>query len=256
MRVFQSLIILAVLCVAVHGFCADQTEQSVLSDEEAATLLATARTRLERIGVVHIPSGPPASEVGDSEPPGEEFLGSLPNNEERYELLDEVEADLRLVVASLPSADAYHLLGITRLLQLDPDRAASAFRIAMDLGGPSQERYNYLVTALIEAGRLDDALRTAEEYIRAYPADELQGLSMLSNISLYAMDAEAMERVANRMLVIDPNNLDALITLASADAVRGNWEEAERKFEAIAASHPEVEEDLELLKDQLFVLQP
>ncbi len=256
MRVFQSLFILAVLCVAVHGFCADQAEQNALPDGEAALLLASARTRLERIGVVHIPPRLPTSEAGGSVMPGAENLGNLSNIEERYELLDEVETDLRRVISSQPSAEAYDLLGITRLLQLDPERAASKFRIAMSLEGPSQERYNYLITALIEAGRLDDAHITVEEYIRAYPADELQGLYMLSNIYLYAMDAEAMEKTARRMLVIAPDNLDALITLASADAVRGDWEEAGRKFEAIVALHPEVGEDLDLLRERLFVLQP
>lgn len=256
MRVFQFLIILAVLCVAVYGLPANQAEQNGLSSDETATLLATARTRLERIGVVRIPPRLPTPEAAGSGMSGAENLESLPDGEERYELLDEVEADLRRVIASRPSAEAYDLLGITRLLQLDPERAASNFRIAMSLEGPSQERYNYLITALIEAGRLDDAHMTAEEYIRAYPADKLQGLSMLSNISLYAMDAEAMEQTAKRMLAIDPDNLDALITLASADAVRGDWQEAERKFEAIAARHPEIGEDLELLKERLFVLQP
>jgi len=90
----------------------------------------------------------------------------------------------------------------------------------------------------------------------AFPQEEIQGLAILSNIALYAMDAEAMAQAAQRMLELDPHNLDALIALAGAEAVRGNWEEAERKFQDIAASHPEMEEELELLRERLFVMQP
>lgn len=254
MRVFLPLIILAALCVLTQGAFLGQASTKKAVDDGIPELLAKARARLERIGVVHTLSGQ-TRESGAPLPPWVE-PDDLPSDEERYEILDAVEADLRQVIAAQPSAEAYHLLGLTRLLQLDPERAASDFRTALELEGPSQERYNYLITALIEAGALGDASKTAEEYIRAFPKDKLQGLSMLSNIALYAMDAQAMEEAAQRMLKLDPNNLDALITMAGAQAVRGNWEEAERMFEAIAARHPEIEEDLELLKERLFVLQP
>lgn len=255
MRVFLPLIVLAALCVFVQGASWSQAPKKGGAGTEAQEPLAGIRAKLERIGVVHaLPERAPGS--GAPIPAWGAPRGDLPSDEERYEILDAVEEELRQVVETQPSAEAYHLLGVTRLLQLDPERAASAFRTALELEGPSQERYNYLITALIEANHLDDARKTAEEYIRAYPKDELQGLSMLCNISLYAMDAQAMEKAAQRMLKLDPNNLDALITLASAEAVRGDWEEAERKFQAIASRHPEIEEELELLKERLFVLQP
>ncbi len=255
MRVFLPLIVLAALCVFAQSVSWSQASKKDGAGKEVQDPLAGIRAKLERIGVVHaLPER--ASGPGGPTPVLTEPMGELPSGEERYEILDAVEEELRRVMEAQPSAEAYHLLGVTRLLQLDPDRAASAFRTALELEGPSQERYNHLITALIEANRLDDAHNTAEEYIRAFPKDELQGLSMLCNISLYAMDAQAMEKAAQRMLKLDPNNLDALITLASAEAVRGDWEEAERKFQAIASRHPEIEEELELLKERLFVLQP
>lgn len=255
MRAFRALIILAALSALLQGASLAQPDSTGETEATVQALLASARARLERIGMIQSRPRQALDESAKAEP-WTESLAGLPSDEERYELLDSVESDLRKVVLLKPCAEAYHLLGVTRLLQLDPDRAASAFRTALEIEGPKQDRYNYLITALIEAGRLDDARRAAEEFIQAYPGDELQGLAMLANIALYAMDAEAMEQAAGRMLKLDPNNLDALITLAGADAVRGDWEEAERKFQAIAARHPEIGEELELLKERLFVLQP
>jgi len=257
MRAFRRLLVLVALVALPHGlsWSQDVQQEKDAATQEVSTLLDQARSRLERIGLVQSrPGHMPASSVSDG--PCDKLMAGLPSGEERYDLLDEVEQDLRKVISIMPSAEAYHLLGLTLLYQLDPGRAAASFRIALELDGPSQEHYNYLVTALMEAGRLDEARKTAEEYMLAFPQEEIQGLAILSNIALYAMDAEAMAQAAQRMLELDPHNLDALIALAGAEAVRGNWEEAERKFQDIAASHPEMEEELELLRERLFVMQP
>jgi tetratricopeptide (TPR) repeat protein len=135
------------------------------------------------------------------------------------------------------SAEARLLMGVTRLMALEPAAARDDFTRAIELNPALPSAHASLGQALMQLGDADRALVELEKELLAHPNDY--------DANLYAgvirrqrqQYPEAM-KLFRRALSVRPGSATALYQVGSLHLVLGEIEEAEKALAAVVASEP------------------
>jgi Tfp pilus assembly protein PilF len=135
------------------------------------------------------------------------------------------------------SAEARLLMGVTRLMAMEPAAARDDFARAVELNPGLPSAHASLGQALMQLGDADRALAEFEKELEANPNDydaNLFGGVLLRQRQQYP---EAMKRF-ERALSVRPGSATALYQVGSLHLVRGEIVEAQKALEAVVAAEP------------------
>jgi len=135
------------------------------------------------------------------------------------------------------SAEARLLMGVTRLIAMEPAAAKEDFARAVELNPALPSAHGSLGQALMQLGDADRALLEFEKELVANPNDydaNLYGGVILRQRQQYP---EAMARF-RRALSVRPRSATALYQVGSLHLVLGEIEEARKALEVVVADEP------------------
>jgi tetratricopeptide (TPR) repeat protein len=149
------------------------------------------------------------------------------------------EKSIRKSSSSEKKSIAWNQLGLI-LWQLDETEAAvDAFNTSCDLSEELSGANQNLGTALLYAGRLDEARLALSDVLGEEPANRT-ALTLLSLVELKSRNWKGASQAALKSLAIDPRNPDALNTLALAELhMDRNSETALKRLQQILSIHPD-----------------
>lgn len=159
-----------------------------------------------------------------------------------YELgrFADAEAAARLAIEIHPDKAALHVnLGNVLLHSAKARPAIKAFRKALECDPICAEAHLNLAMLLGETYRLAEALSFIEHDI-AVKGESAQRLASLALAQYSKGDLPAAEATCKKTLVMQANNVSALITLASCNSARGDHHESIRLYQQAMAENPEM----------------
>lgn len=195
--------------------------------------------------------------LDDSEnlPDPKAMLGTLASLERGMELFSKDDAEgavtaLRRATADNPRmVDAWDYLGRSYQKLGQPEKALTAYRRVLQLGGAHPEVALGTARALVEVGRPMEALGLIRDQAAKAPADLRLPLLEVRVLLLVGQRDEARE-LTERVLRQAPDNADAWYAIGSIEMAERRLDAAEAAFRralALQADHPAALNDLGVL---------
>ena len=139
--------------------------------------------------------------------------------------------------AAPEAADIRTQLALAQLASGASSAAEAELRAVAELSEGFAPPDLLLIFMLIEAGRFDEALDTAERLTRRYP-DDATAFNVLGAAHLANGDADAARRATRRALELDADFAPAAVNLALLEAQAGDMATARHLLAAVLARHP------------------
>src|SRR6476620_11804970 len=141
-------------------------------------------------------------------------------------------------VESVPSAEAYHLLGqLYFKAKKKPREAAEAFTHALKLKPAYPDALNDLAEVYLAQGKTLEAEQTLKRAIEVDPKHEESYLD-LARLYESRHDIPAAMQVYQRLLAVGPASADGLFGLAILQEGQGNNDAARELLARLTKSHP------------------
>jgi len=135
------------------------------------------------------------------------------------------------------SAEARLLMGVTRLMAMEPAAARDDFARAVELNPKLPSAHGSLGQALMQLGDADRALAEFEKELESNPNDYDANLYVGVLLRQRQQYPEAMGRF-RRALSVRPGSATALYQVGSLHLVLGEIEEAEKALEIVVTKEP------------------
>jgi tetratricopeptide (TPR) repeat protein len=137
-----------------------------------------------------------------------------------------------------PDNPALHFnLGLAQYFQHQFAAACDSIRSAQAAGLHSSDAWKYLCHSLHQEGQLDEAIAACEQWLATAADTESRGY-----LALLAWDAGQRERaleLANSVLTIQPENIDANAVIGAAALEQQDMPKASHCFQQILAKQPD-----------------
>lgn len=223
------------------------TEKDVsLNKEKARSKFLEATRELNQLGGI-ASFDSPSSQLPF---PKSEIRGLT--SEQLNKILKKIIKDLKTAIELDPELrEAYYFLGIAYVRLQDRDNAIEAFEKAIEIEPKRELSYIILCNLLWDARNHEEAMKIASQFLHIFPSKKIKGLLLVGTTYYKQGDFKKAVEKGNEIIYLDHKNIEGHLLLASSYYSIGDKETAEVEFKKIIEINPQMESEIEKLKDRI-----